>query len=298
MKNTLFLVLAVISGAMTWFLLTQNQATLENEPSVNEMLPVDVLVVNQALNRGTVIDEKVLAWQPLFADAVPLNAIVRPTSDASFQDLDEQILGRVLRADVYEGELLRSNAVVAGSASFMALAVTPGMRAVAIRIARDELAGGYILPEDRVDIIHTVRQESEDGTFAVSEVILRNVRVLAVGDQATQRTVFQSNEEQQAVDSQRRQLMALGDTITLQLNEAQAKVLLPATQVGSLTLALRAIEDHGDAEVGDSFVRSGGGQQLVDNNAGSYIISLIEGGVERTLTLVVDSQVQDFSDDQ
>lgn len=299
MRNITFLVLAVLSGVMTWVLLTQNQpSVVVVEPLADEDRIVEVLVVNQALNRGTVINNRVLAWQPTIAKVVPADAIVRSAPNVSLDDLDVKITGRVLRSNVYEGELLRTSFLVSGSASFMALAVAPGMRAIAIRITRDELAGGYILPEDKVDVIQTVRQQDDEGTFGVSEVILRNIRVLAVGEQATQFTVFQSAEQQQALENRQQQLMALGETITLELDEDQAKVLLSALQTGSFTLALRAIEDHGVAEVGENFVRSGGGQNITTTGSGAHLISLIEGGVERTITFVGESQTQGVLNEQ
>ena len=62
----------------------------------------------------------------------------------------------------------------------MAAMLTPGMRAVSITIATDSGAGGFILPNDRVDVILTRKFTQTDPPLVVSDTILSNVRVLAV----------------------------------------------------------------------------------------------------------------------
>ena len=71
------------------------------------------------------------------------------------------------------------------AAGFMAAMLTPGMRAVSIVISAESGAGGFILPNDRVDVILT---RKFDGTppRVVAKAILSNVRVLAVDQTFTQ----------------------------------------------------------------------------------------------------------------
>ena len=106
------------------------------------------------------------------------------------------------------------------------------MRAVATQISAETGAGGFILPNDHVDVILSRRdREAEKATgveVQVSETILRNIRVLAI-DQAVEEKDAQKN--------------VLGKTATLELTEHQAESLALAQKLGTLSLALRSITD-------------------------------------------------------
>src|SRR6202023_388302 len=92
--------------------------------------------------------------------------------------------------------------------------------------------GGFILPNDRIDVILSKRDKNPDRSGAPdivnSEIILANVRVLAI-DQAPK-----ENDGQNAV---------VGRTVTLELKPEQAETLARARQSGTLSLALRSIAD-------------------------------------------------------
>ena len=106
------------------------------------------------------------------------------------------------------------------------------MRAVAMDIAPDTDAGGFILPEDHVDVVltrHDRAQEAANGTEAlISTTILENVRVLAVD---------------QAVEEKGGQKVVLGKTATLEVTQSQAETLALARQQGTLSLTLRSLVD-------------------------------------------------------
>jgi pilus assembly protein CpaB len=112
------------------------------------------------------------------------------------------------------------------------------MRAVSTEISPETGAGGFILPNDRVDVILTRREKNPDRTnstdVVVSEIILVNVRVLAI-DQAPK-----EKEGQNAV---------IGRTVTLELKPDQSWLLASARQAGTLSLALRSIADLNQAEI-------------------------------------------------
>jgi pilus assembly protein CpaB len=125
----------------------------------------------------------------------------------------------------------------------MAAVLSPGMRAVAVPVSARSGAGGFILPNDRVDIIAT--EESDRGLGAT--VAVENVRVLAI-DQTY------SEEEDGAV---------VGSTATLELTQEQARSVARAVAVGDVSLALRSIADTeggprlpgGDPEGGETATR-------------------------------------------
>jgi len=106
------------------------------------------------------------------------------------------------------------------------------MRAISTEISPETAAGGFILPNDRVDVILSKREknpgQSGAADIVVSEIILANVRVLAI-DQAPK-----EKDGQNAV---------VGKTVTLELKPEQAETLTRARQTGTLALALRSIAD-------------------------------------------------------
>lgn len=254
MKRPIILALALASGLATWALLSQQTRQIEGDTTARPNVgTVEIVVYARNLQRGTFLSNDVLAWQRQLAETLAPDAIVREGEDGGFPSY---LKGKLLRTDVSQGEPVRQSALVEGSASFMALAVTPGMRAVAIRVTPDKLAGGFVLPDDRVDIVHTVVRDIDgDGVSnGYSEVILKNIRILAVGLSPTRRNVFQTADEQAVTDAQRSTTTAEGDTVTLEVTDAQVKLLNSAAAVGQLSLALRAIEDHGKAQIGEAMM--------------------------------------------
>jgi len=121
----------------------------------------------------------------------------------------------------------------------MAATIKPGMRAVSVPVAAETSAGGFILPNDRVDVLMT--RDLAAGTGAPknieSRTVLQDVRVLAVDQVAHQ------EKDQQSV---------VGKTATLELTPGQAELLAQAGQSGSLSLALRALGDSEGEPVANS----------------------------------------------
>src|SRR6202020_1346312 len=93
------------------------------------------------------------------------------------------LAGSIVRAPFIAGEPIREQKLVkANGSGFMAAILPSGMRAVSTEISPETGAGGFILPNDRVDVLLTKRDK--DPTHPAnpdvihSEVILMNVRVL------------------------------------------------------------------------------------------------------------------------
>ena len=129
----------------------------------------------------------------------------------------------------------------------MAAILPSGMRAISTEISAETGAGGFILPNDRVDVILSRRDKAAEKTAGVeihtSETILKNVRVLAID---------------QMVEEKNGQRVVVGKTATLELNPSQAETLALAKQLGILSLALRSIVDaNAAAEADDGRGRSG-----------------------------------------
>ena len=108
--------------------------------------------------------------------------------------------------------------------------LTEGMRAVTIRV--DEVRGvaGFVSPGDRVDVIATRGEGGGGEAEAFADLLLQNVKVLAV--------------DQLADERQDKPTVARAVTLEVSVNGAQ-KVIL-AQGIGRLSLALRQPNAMGD----------------------------------------------------
>jgi pilus assembly protein CpaB len=190
----------------------------------------------------------------------------------------------LLRTKVLAGDIVRPTQLVGGAAGFLSDAITPNMRAVAIRVSSDKIAGGFILPGDRVDVVHTIMRDIDgDGlSNGISNTILRNVRVLAVGAISADRTVSTSTERQDPLASQVPSRVLTGETVTLEVTEEQAGVLFSATERGTLRLSLLALEDHGPTQIGDISHISEATVELTEQQSEPELIPVIEKQVAPT----------------
>ena len=216
----------------------------------------EVLVLDEDLPMGAAIDGQ-LAWQSWPSDGVNENFITRSQEPEAI----EQLTGAVARVAMYRGEPLRRAKLIGEGQSFMSSILPTGKRAVATQIAADTSAGGFILPNDYVDVIMTRRSQATTGGSAegfITETILKNIRVLAI-DQA-----IQEDEEGRRVK--------VGETATLELTPQQAEIITVAQQMADrLTLALRSITDVNDTP-------SEGADYLVTGDGRKGTVRLIKSG--------------------
>ncbi len=211
-----------------------------NEPApaqpVAQLQTVDILVAKSDIDLGKSVKADDLQWQTWPATSASSNFISR----ASKADAVKEITGSIARAPFIAGEPIREQKLVkADGSGFMAAILPAGYRAISTEISPETGAGGFILPNDRVDVILTKREKNPDAKgpdVSSSEVILSNVRVLAI-DQAP--------KEKEGASA------LIGRTVTLELKPEQAETLARSRQNGSLTLALRSIADVNAVEKPD-----------------------------------------------
>ena len=188
-----------------------------------------MLVAKSDIGLGQSVKPEDMQWQTWPAATASNNFIRRNDRP----DATTEIAGSIARAPFIAGEPIREQKLVkANGSGFMAAILPTGMRAVSTEISPETGAGGFILPNDRVDVILSKRDEESrpPGTSDIvnSEIILANIRVLAI-DQAPK-----EKDGQNAV---------VGRTVTLELKPEQAETLARARQSGTLSLALRSIAD-------------------------------------------------------
>jgi pilus assembly protein CpaB len=221
---------ALTAGGIAAYLASGSR---QPEPKAPEPPPalatVEVLVAKTDLIIGQTINEKDIGWQTWPAAAANASFIKKADRPNALSDFT----GAIVRMPVAAGEPIRENKVIAGKGGgYMAAILPKGMRAVALEVSPTTGAGGFILPNDHVDIVLTHHDRNPDkptdSDKFISETILRNVRVLAV-DQ----TVGEKDGEK----------VVIGKTATLELNPQQAETLALAHQLGTISLALRSLVD-------------------------------------------------------
>lgn len=193
-----------------------------------------VLVAARDVPAGQALQPSDLEWR-IWAATAMSPSFIQETKDPKAV---ESYTGAVPRQALVAGEPVMATRVVQpGAQGFMAALVQPGLRAVAISISAESAVAGFILPNDRVDVLLTRKVQvsgAEGGASeqARSDIILQNVRVLAIED------TFRAPEGDSADDALR------GDTATLELSPRDAETLALAEELGDVSLVLRGVENE------------------------------------------------------
>ncbi|CAN1484661.1 CpaB Flp pilus assembly protein CpaB [Rhabdaerophilaceae bacterium] len=207
----------------------------------------EVLVARSDLSMGTALNEDQLTWakwpQELVGGAL-IQKSARPNAMEEFK-------GAITRGPFFANEPIREEKVIKGGGSGFLSAILPtGKRAVAISIdSRGATsAGGFILPNDHVDVLVTRRDPNASlkagSDVYASSTLLSNIRVLAIGQ-----NIQEKNGER----------VVVGETATLELNPAQAEQITLNQRTGTLALALRSMVDVNKPDE----ARTGSGMTIV-----------------------------------
>ena len=207
-KNTIiFITMSVVFGvgavliAKNWLNDSQKELTEEQ---------VNIVIATVIIPTGTIIEAK------------HVNLTVFPKSmapDKAINDL-ESVIGKVAKNQFYIGDIMRSERLAyQGDGSYLASLIGKNMRAITIRVNDIVGVAGFLLPGNKVDILNTYQQDGKPTT----EVILSNINILAVD----QRAASGENKPQ------------LVRAITVEVDLAQAEILMSARRNGYLQLALR-----------------------------------------------------------
>src|SRR5437588_9782396 len=178
------LIIALSAGGVAAYLArgTEDKSQPVAEP-VAQLPTVEILVAKSDIALGQPVKPEDLQWQAWPASAAGNNLVNR----ASRADAIKEIAGSIARAPFIAGEPIREQKLVkANGSGFMAAILPSGMRAISTEISPETGAGGFILPNDRVDVLLSKREKNPDSRspdVISSEIILTNIRVLAI-DQA------------------------------------------------------------------------------------------------------------------
>ncbi len=194
---------------------------------------VEILVAAKNIPMGKELAEGDMKWQMWPQDSIFAGAIVRTEKQPS----KEAATGRMLQALAAGQPLHPSMVSSAGKGNFLAVTLKEGMRAIAISVKAQTMAGGFVGPGDRVDVIVTykikVRDKDNPAVQSMidqyaSETVRENVRVLAA--------------DQKAIREEEKPTVAR--TVTLEVSAAEAEKLALAQEMGDLKLTLRGVGDE------------------------------------------------------
>lgn len=262
MFRLLILFLALGSGGIAaWLAFGSTEQAAVAAAAQPDKAPIEeVLVAIAEIGHGATLEEAHLRWQA-WEGEVPgifISRTLRPDATQSLQ-------GSLVRSGFVAGEPIREDKLAQAGSGFLSGLLPAGKRAIAVRVTAESTAGGFILPNDRVDVIHTVVRAGDSGGDAQvsSRAILSNVRVLAV-DQTSS-----DGSEGAAV---------VGKTATLEVDPEQMGVIAAAEASGSVSLALRAAADIGEAPL------------VAKDRNGSGMVRVVRGG-QSTMVEVSISRV-------
>lgn len=244
MTRILILVGALGAAGVAAFLARGMMGGGQNQAEAAEAMQLtEIMVAAHAIEVGAKIVPGDLKWQGWPKTALDPSFI---TKEAQPQALEDAAEGSVARMQLVAGEPVTVSKVIkADGAGFLAAVLTPGKRAVGVKLSAEKGAGGFILPNDRVDVIMT-RKLGNDASGNPSyraATVLRDVRVLAV-DQTSQ----------EEGDSK----SIVGKTATLELTAQQAEVVSLAEAMGDLSLSLRSLTNS-DQPTDDEEIKAFGG---------------------------------------
>ena len=234
---------AVLAGVLAKGMLGKKGTTEVVE--VNKVPMVDILVAAKDMALGEKLQEGNVTWREWpkanVADAM-ITKEELPDATSKFQTARA-------RLPIFDGEpIVEKKLIMPDQSGFMSAILPKGMRAISVAISEHSAAGGFILPNDRVDVILTRKLDDPSSSQKIvkSETVLSNVRVLAINQTFRQ----EAGEDKVTVTE--------GKTATLELDPRQTEVISMIETAGELSLALRSIAENDGKSLAD------GGPQLAD----------------------------------
>jgi pilus assembly protein CpaB len=203
------------------------------------LVPVRPTVVAIAKTpKGTFLSDKYvkIVYSKVADQSDPL-----PEKNALFRI--EDVIGRELAVPLEAEEPVSESRLVKDESSGkLSMSITPGMRAMSVRVNEVINVAGYVVPGSHVDVVLTERP----GPDTASKIILTNIKVLVAGTKADQQTI-DGRREAIAKDANNKEKYQdkpiVSTVVTLLVTPEDAEKLALAQTGGIITLALRNPED-------------------------------------------------------
>ena len=233
-SRIVLLLVAILAGGLAAFLATRGDAPPQvvTETKVVQEQRTQILVAVAPIGVGERLSPKSVQWQPWPEGAVrPEYVNINENPDAL-----DALTGAVARFEIFPGEPVIDQKLVRAEQGYLSAVLDTGRRGVSIAVAAASASGGFIVPNDHVDVILT------HGTASglISQTILENVKVLAIGARLGETGATGAPADP---DNPRAEVFSDKAIATLDLDPVQSETVINASRVGTLSLALRSIVD-------------------------------------------------------
>lgn len=228
------LVIALAAGGVAALLAgrSEQKAPPPVAQSVPQMETVEILVARNDIGIGRAVTAPDVQWQVWPTIAANSQFIRRAERPAAINE----IIGSIARTPFASGEPIREAKLIkANGSGYLAALLPRGMRAISFEISPETGVGGFVLPNDRVDILLTRAEKTAGDEVYTSETVLTNIRVLAID---------------QTVEEKNGQRTVVGKIATVELAPRQTETLAVARRLGSLSLVLRSLAESSEARSG------------------------------------------------
>lgn len=212
----LFGVLAVILARSQFDVQPPPQSVDGTQPAPPAPLST-IVVASRELGFGEVLtadDLREIAWP---GDAIPEGAFAKA---ADVETASQRVVLSIIGPNE---PVLAWKISGPGARASLSATLGAGMRAVTVRVNEYTGVAGFVLPGDRVDVLFTREQGSAEQLTSIIEILLQNVRVLAVNQVSDNKTAEP----------------IVGSVVTLELTPVDAQKVALAQSTGAITLTLR-----------------------------------------------------------
>lgn len=256
---------AVVAAMLARGVIGKKSAPAQVVQAAPEIKKLEVLVAARDIQTGERLAAGSIIWKSWTEDTVAESMITKE----EMPDAELALAEARATNTMYEGEtILEKKIVKPGEGGFMSAILPKGMRAISVAVSPRSTAGGFILPNDRVDVILTKKIPGQ-GQLVKSETVISNVRILAMGQ------TFKKIQEGEEI------ALKEVETSTLELTPQQSEVLAKVETEGELSLALRSIAESDGKAMEE-------GPQLADKYRG-------DGKSKSSDTLFVRAGIESYS---
>lgn len=228
-SRLIFLVLALaIAGTVSFLTFKTVMKKPETVPASNKIETALVAVAARDVDRGAVLVREDMILVPFLQTSIPQGSLCDT----------EKLVGRTLVQPVRKTELLLESTLAPTDAKSggMAVIVTPGKRAMAVKVDKVIGVSNFLKPGHFVDVLVSIKKEDDtkkegDGDEFMTKMVLENILVLSSGPQLAE------GDKKEAKDY---------DVVTLEVDPEEAEKLGLALNRGKIQLALRNYSDKED----------------------------------------------------
>jgi pilus assembly protein CpaB len=233
-SRIILLFVALLAGGLAAFLAMRQgapqQVAVPGPTQIVEEQKAKILVAKTPIGVGQRLTRDSIEWQDWPELAVRSEYITA----TELPDALTEMSGTVARFEIFAGEPISDQKLVKSDQGYLSAVLPKGMRGVSVPVSADAAAGGFVVPNDRVDVVLT--------RGGVSQTILANVKVLAIGTRLGQinQAAKKEGEDVKGADTG---TFSGGTVATLELTPAQGELLINAVRLGKLSVTLRSIAD-------------------------------------------------------